>query len=146
MRGGGFFGFVPSGDWFVPLVELIIAATIIYAAYIAIRPSKAEASEVRMFAITGFIGLIHGLGFSFVLQHILKVTSPNIWQSLLAFNVGIEIGQLMIVLVASLLILAASKVREEFGRYLRLTIGAGAAAVAGYWVIERSVPIFQMLV
>ncbi len=48
----------------------------------------AHAFAVLLWCVTGFIGLIHGLGFSFVLQNILKVSSPNIWQSLLAFNIG----------------------------------------------------------
>ena len=45
------------------------------------------------------VGLVHGLGFSFVLHEILKLCSPNLWQSLIAFNVGVEIGQLGIVLL-----------------------------------------------
>lgn len=48
--------------------------------------------------ITALLGLLHGLGFSFVLSEILNLESANLWQSLLAFNVGIEIGQLLIVL------------------------------------------------
>ena len=137
----GFFGYVPSGDWFVPVVELIIAVTIIYAAYVAVRPPKIDRSERSIFLVTGFIGLIHGLGFSFVLQNILKVSSPNIWQSLLAFNIGIELGQVFIVAVAALAVLAASRVSKQFGQNLRIATAGLAAIVAAYWVVERSIPI-----
>ena len=95
----GFFGYVPSGAWFVPSVETGIALSIIYAAALAVKRNGPETSANRStFVVTVLIGLLHGLGFSFVLQEIIQVTSPNIWQSLLAFNVGVEIGQIAIVL------------------------------------------------
>lgn len=137
----GFFGFVPSGDWFIPLVELIIALTILYAAWIAIRTRQGvERSHAGMFLVTSFIGLIHGLGFSFVLHKILKVSSPNIWQSLLAFNVGIEVGQLVIVASASLLIWLFARVGANSERAVRLTMVVAAGCTAMYWVAERSLP------
>ncbi|MBO6894297.1 MAG: HupE/UreJ family protein [Roseibium sp.] len=111
----GFFGFVPKGAWFIPAVEAAIAFSIVYAAVIAIWPGKREqTSEKSMVLVTGAIGLLHGLGFSFVLKNILQVTSPDIWQSLLAFNVGVEIGQLAIVLVVwpALWLLARTNVRS----------------------------------
>jgi hypothetical protein len=95
----GFFGFVPSGAWFIPAVETGIALSIIYAALVAVTGRGAAArSERVMFTITSAIGLLHGLGFSFVLHEILRVDSPNIWQSLLAFNLGVEVGQFLIIL------------------------------------------------
>jgi hypothetical protein len=97
----GFFGLVPSGAWFVPTVEAGIAISIIYAAAIAVLPRATEAnSERNLFIVTSAIGLLHGLGFSFVLHKILQIDSPNIWQSLLAFNVGVEIGQLLIIVLS----------------------------------------------
>ncbi|MCK5362407.1 MAG: HupE/UreJ family protein [Gammaproteobacteria bacterium] len=62
--------------------------------------TKLVGSERSMFFVTCTICLLHGLGFSFVLHKILQITSPDIWQSLLAFNVGVEIGQLTIILAA----------------------------------------------
>ncbi|MEP5569846.1 MAG: HupE/UreJ family protein, partial [Halioglobus sp.] len=138
----GFFGFVPKGDWFIPTIEWLIALTIIYAAALVFRkPDKAGTDGRRVFLVTSFIGLIHGLGFSFVLHHILKVTSPNIWQSLLAFNVGIEIGQLAIVLAASVVIWLATRVGQTVGSRLRQVIALACGVMAFYWVIERSLPL-----
>ncbi len=76
----GFFGFVPSGVWFVPAVETGIALSIIFAAAAAFKSFKDRTrTEFAMVLLTTLIGLLHGLGFSFVLHKILQVTSPNIW-------------------------------------------------------------------
>ena len=94
----GFYGFVPSAAWFVPAVEAGIALSIIYVAAVAVVPGmQQKKGEWTVVGVTGLIGLLHGLGFSFVLQNILQVTSPDIWQSLVAFNIGVEAGQLLIV-------------------------------------------------
>jgi hypothetical protein len=141
----GFFGFVPSGDWFVPAVELTIAITIIFAAVLAIHPLKQrEHGEVAMFAITGFIGLIHGLGFSFVLKNILKISSPNIWQSLVAFNIGIELGQLFIVLSTLLALWSIGKISTVSARRIRVGIALTSGSLACYWVFERGLPLFLL--
>ena len=144
----GFFGFVPTGDWFVPAVELIIALTILYAAWVAIRPRPEgdRSGERRLFWITAFIGLIHGLGFSFVLQNILKVSSPNTWQSLLAFNIGIEVGQVFIVLVAGAVILLFRRLGRAAERGVRVAFSLGAAAMALYWSVERIAPLAAIAV
>jgi hypothetical protein len=82
-------------------VETGIALSIIYAAALAVMSHrKKKSAELEMFYITMVIGLLHGFGFSFVLHELLKVDSPDIWQSLLAFNVGVEVRQLLIISVA----------------------------------------------
>ena len=91
----GFLGYVPQGAWFIPMVETGIALSIVYAAVVAVT---APTTGHRMTTlVTAALGLLHGLGFSVVLTRILKLDAPNLWQSLLAFNAGIEIGQLLIV-------------------------------------------------
>ncbi len=138
----GFFGFVPTAAWFVPAVETGIALSIIYVAVVAILPDlrptfQKSNNEWTVVAITGLIGLLHGLGFSFVLQHILQVTSPNIWQSLLAFNLGVEIGQVLIVLIAWLTFYLIGKTGARAAKINRYAV-AGICAFTGlYWVIER---------
>ncbi len=142
----GFFGFVPTAAWFIPAVETGIALSIIYVAVVAVAPDFKPASksgwqqiknEWAIIAVTGLIGLLHGLGFSFVLQNILQVTSPNIWQSLLAFNLGVEIGQVLIVIASwsvfyliSLLGFRATKINQYI-------VAGVCASTALYWVIER---------
>jgi HupE/UreJ protein len=134
----GFFGYVPSGAWFVPAIETGIALSIIYAAVIAIRPMTVGGrSEWSIFFVTCAIGLLHGLGFSFVLQNILQVTSPDIWQSLLAFNVGVEIGQLAIVLAIWPLFWLMRHMNIKIWRVSQVGTAAFCIAIAALWTVER---------
>jgi hypothetical protein len=138
----GFFGFVPTVAWFVPAVEMGIALSIIYIATVAVLPDfmsgwKQKKNEWTVVGVTGLIGLLHGLGFSFVLQNILQVTSPNIWQSLVAFNVGVELGQLLIVIVAVFVFYLISLLGENVTKINRTIVAGLCAAIASYWVIER---------
>ena len=138
----GFFGFVPTASWFVPAVETGIALSIIYVAVVAIMPNfksswQQKKSEWTVVSVTGLIGLLHGLGFSFVLQNILQVTSPNIWQSLVAFNVGVELGQLLIVFAAVLVFYLISLLGDSVTKINKHIVAGLCATIASYWVIER---------
>lgn len=138
----GFFGFVPTAAWFVPAVETGIALSIIYVALMAILPDfktrwQQRNNEWTVVGVTGLIGLLHGLGFSFVLQNILQVSSPNIWQSLVAFNVGVEIGQLLIVFAAVCVFYLISLLGDRATKLNQYIVAGLCAAIASYWVIER---------
>ncbi len=70
-------GFVPAGRWFPPLVEVLIALSIVYMALenvvVALRNGQnAEASLRWRWLIAGFFGLVHGFGFSFALKQDLQ--------------------------------------------------------------------------
>ncbi len=96
----GFFGFIPTAAWFIPLIETGITSSIIYVVWLSLRKQSitTTSSERTIFFTACMLGLLHGLGFSFVLHDILSINSPNIWQSLLAFNLGVEAGQILIIL------------------------------------------------
>ena len=142
----GFFGLVPSGAWFVPTVETGIALSIIYAAVIAVRPGKGSArNERNMFIVTSAIGLLHGLGFSFVLHKILQVTSPDIWQSLLAFNVGVEIGQLFIILATWPLFRWIQRSSDSTWRLGRIGLATVCIAIAAVWAGQRVLSVIETL-
>ncbi len=126
----GFFGYTLKGDWFIPFVETAIAISIIYAAAIALSKEKRESGIV----MTTIIGLLHGLGFSFVLSEILTIDAPNIWPSILAFNVGVEIGQLGIILVSWLLLFTLFPTRIIA---IRWTIAVPCIAIASIWTGQR---------
>ncbi|MGI9382017.1 MAG: HupE/UreJ family protein [Methyloligellaceae bacterium] len=134
----GFFGFAPQAAWFVPAVETVIALTIIYAGVIALL----ERGRKGTFLVTAFIGLIHGLGFSFVLQQYLKVSSPNVWVSLASFNVGVEIGQVAIVVLVWPLLVLGQRYWPRGSRFGRNAVAAGCIAVAAVWTVERAATIF----
>jgi hydrogenase/urease accessory protein HupE len=140
----GFFGLVPSGAWFIPAIELGIALSIIFAALVAVRQNQnRQPPERAMFAVTVGIGTLHGLGFSFVLHKILQVDSPNIWQSLLSFNVGVEIGQVLIILVSWPLFRLLSRLGERGWLVARWGVAAPCMAVAGFWTIQRATLVVQ---
>jgi hypothetical protein len=134
----GFYGFVPSGAWFVPAVETGIALSIIYVAVVAVVPGlQQKKGEWTVVGVTGLIGLLHGLGFSFVLQNILQVTSPDIWQSLVAFNIGVEIGQLLIVIGAWFVFYLIGLSGAGAAKLNRYLVASVCALIALYWVFER---------
>jgi hypothetical protein len=115
------------------LVESLIAVSILYTAIENIvRP------EVRWrFVLTFGFGLVHGLGFASVLQVMLP--PDHVIGPLLGFNVGVEIGQLVIVAIAlPLAWLAARELGAE--RYRRGAMPALSIAIAAFaikWLIER---------
>jgi hypothetical protein len=142
----GFFGLVPSGVWFIPTIELGIALSIILAALAAVRQTNEhQPSERTMFAVTAGIGTLHGLGFSFVLHKILQVDSPNIWQSLLSFNVGVEFGQVLIILACWPLFRLLSRWGERGWQVIRWGVAAPCIAVAGFWTIQRAMLVMQSI-
>ncbi len=88
------------------VIEFLIPVTIAFTALATLfkpKPSTGRGIQLNyLFAV--FFGLIHGLGFSNYLKALLgKETS--IWQPLLAFNIGLEVGQ--IVIVASFLLITS---------------------------------------
>ena len=101
------------------LIEFLIPVTIAITAFITIlrpKPSSGKGLSINyIFAL--FFGLIHGLGFSIYLRSLLG-REASIWQPLLAFNLGLELGQLVIVgiflLVTSILVGLAGVSRKEW--------------------------------
>lgn len=93
------------------VIEFLIPVTIAITALFTLfkpKPSNGKGISLNYF-FAGFFGLIHGLGFSNYLKELLG-KEASIWQPLLAFNIGLEVGQIIIVtaflLVTSLLHLA----------------------------------------
>lgn len=127
------YGIVPSGNWFPPLVETLIAVSILYMAVEnVLRPNL----QWR-WLITGAFGLVHGFGFSFALANELQFAGNHLLLSLLAFNVGIEIGQLLVlVLVWPALLLLVNR-RGLDARIVVAIVSAIVAHSAWHWMGER---------
>ena len=73
----------------------------------------------------------------FVLHELLKVDSPDIWQSLLAFNVGVEIGQLLIISIAWMVFRSIARMNDRAWQLSRWGIAASCAMVALFWTFQR---------
>lgn len=114
------------------LVESAIAASVVLAALNNIWPVVYGGR----WAIAFLFGLIHGFGFASVLAD-LGLPRDALLLSLVAFNVGVELGQLAI--VAAFLLVAYGLRATRF--YRRAMLGFGSAMVvlvAGTWLVERA--------
>jgi hypothetical protein len=125
------FHLAPQGSWFPPLVETAIATSIVYMAL----ENMAGPNLKRRWLITGMFGLVHGFGFSNALGQSLQFAGSYLLSSLLAFNIGIEIGQLaMLALMLPTLALLRRWVPD---RVVVLALSSIAAVIGGRWFVER---------
>ncbi len=114
------------------LVESIIALSIILIAINNIFPTFHDKSWIVLFVF----GLFHGLGFASVMQD-LPFRMANLTPLLVCFNVGVEIGQIVIVLAVFPIIYWLRK--SKFYQPVFLIAGSALMCViAGKWFIERS--------
>lgn len=84
------------------LIELLIPVTILITSFSTIVKKSKKGGDKLVYAYAAFFGLIHGLGFSNYLKSLLG-KSQSILGPLFAFNVGLELGQLAIVLAMMIL-------------------------------------------
>jgi hypothetical protein len=124
-------GLAPSGLWFPPLIETLIALSIVYMAFENI---VAKRHPRRWLLAFGF-GLIHGFGFSLFLRDSLQFAGAHLATSLFSFNIGVELGQLLVVGIAvPVLTLVFRRVPERVGIIL---ISALVAHSAWHWMTAR---------
>ena len=140
-------GFSPPINW----VETIIALSVVLAGINIVLPVFRESS----WKVAASFGLVHGFGFASVLAE-LGLSRSNLFVSLLSFNLGVEIGQLLIVILATPFLLLLAKGQLTKGQLTegQLTKGqlvkgqwlpklarfgaAGTAAIIGLaWTIQR---------
>ena len=137
------FGVAPNALWFPPLIETLIALSIVYMAFENIVGAKLG----HRWMVTFGFGLIHGFGFSFLFSETLQFAGGHLFSSLLAFNIGVEIGQIFILflVIPILNIVFKYLVDERMGTIL---LSALLAHSAWHWMIERGITLnlyqFQM--
>ena len=126
------YGYAPDVGWFPPLIETLIAVSIVYMALENIVVEH----PARRWIITFFFGLVHGFGFSFVLRDTLQFAGSHILTSLLSFNIGVELGQLLVLalFVPALNLLFRYVVAQRLGTII---LSALVAHQAWHWMIER---------
>jgi hypothetical protein len=125
-------GIVPDSLWFPPLIETLIAGSILYMALENIVGARLK----RRWLIAFGFGLVHGFGFSFALKDSLQFAGSHLAVSLFTFNVGVEIGQLLVLALAVPLVSLAFKrvVAERLGIVI---LSAFVAHTAWHWMVER---------
>jgi hypothetical protein len=148
------YNFAPDALWFPPLIETLIATSIVYMALenivVASRGTQSSQSTSggafaglaalalkRRWLVTFGFGLVHGFGFSFALRRTLQFAGSHLLTSLLSFNIGVELGQLLVLvlLIPALDLLFRFVVAERMGT---ITLSAVVAHTAWHWLSERA--------
>ena len=117
-------------------IEALIALTIIYLA-LEIKDERNNKSTPWLMAF-GF-GLLHGFGFAGALSEI-GIANEQLLLSLLFFNIGIEIGQLIMIPLFLISIWLLQKVKFNFSVTKLSSYAIGG--MGSFWLIERVLGIF----
>ena len=131
-------GLAPNALWFPPLIETLIALSIVYMAFENIVGAKLHSRWMIAF---GF-GLVHGFGFSFALSESLQFAGAHLLTSLVSFNVGVELGQLAVlaVMVPVLEIAFRKWLPEVMGV---IALSAFLAHTGWHWFLDRGGALIQ---
>tara|TARA_R110000824_G_scaffold142570_5_gene309710 strand:- start:315 stop:1304 length:990 start_codon:yes stop_codon:yes gene_type:complete len=121
-------------------VEAVIALSIIF---LAIEVVKAKPDEIRLserfpWIVAFLFGLLHGFGFAGALAEI-GLPEGDVPLALLTFNLGVEIGQLVIVAVALTALHAIGKFQGLWLQPTKTAMAYGIGIISTYWFIERVV-------
>ena len=133
------FDAAPGALWFPPLVETLIAASIVY---MALENIVGVTAVKRRWAITFLFGLVHGFGFSFALRETLQFAGSHLLTSLVSFNLGVELGQLFAlgIMLPALWLLFRYVVAERIGAII---LSALVAHTAWHWMIDRGSALLE---
>jgi hypothetical protein len=131
MAGASYLGFgnLPS--------LLLLGAGLFAANYLMLSGHLRDAARLRI-VVTVVFGLIHGFGFAADLLE-LRLPSGQLFSILLGFNLGVEIGQLTLVLVALGLVGLLVRAKLALPRPIVVdTLSAGLVGLGMFWFISRS--------
>ena len=127
------YDLAPSALWFPPLIETLIAISIVF---MALENIVGAGSVRRRWIIAFAFGLVHGFGFSFALRETLQFAGSHLLTSLLSFNIGVELGQLLVLalLIPLLDALFRFVIAERMGTII---LSALVAHTGWHWMLER---------
>jgi hypothetical protein len=121
------------------LVEPLIAATI---AFVAIENLFLEGMPGWRPLLVFVFGLVHGLGFAGFFGE-LGLPEGQFWSALIGFNIGVEIGQVAVVIAAALLVFCARRYvtairpQDAYRRYVVLPASFAIAVTGIAWIVQR---------
>ncbi|MEE4300130.1 MAG: HupE/UreJ family protein [Pseudomonadales bacterium] len=132
-------GWAPRGAWFPALMEALIAASVVWLAvanlYRLLGGSTERTADGR-WRLAFLFGLVHGFGFAFMLAERLQFAGDQLLLALVSFNVGVELGQLLFLVVAVPLL---TMLLARTQRTLTLALVAGLVLhTAWHWLLERA--------
>lgn len=131
-------GLAPRALWFPPLIETLIALSIVFMAFENIIGAQLH----RRWMIAFGFGLVHGFGFSFALSQSLQFAGTHLLTSLLSFNIGVELGQIFV------LLLTIPVLNFLFKRWLpevmgTIVLSAFLAHIGWHWMVDRGEGLLQ---
>lgn len=115
------------------IVEPLIAISIVFLAIENIYSSKVEPWRMVMVFL---FGMVHGMGFAGALSQ-LGMPQYAFATALISFNVGVELGQLSIILLMYFCVSRLFSEQWWYRRRIVIPASLAIAMVAGYWTIER---------
>jgi hypothetical protein len=115
------------------IVEPVIALSIIFVAVENIFLRELRPWRI---AIVFLFGLIHGLGFASALNEI-GLPGNKFYTSILSFNAGVEIGQVIVIVCVFLFIIIPSGKKEWYRKFVVYPVSILIALIAAYWFIKR---------
>ena len=118
------------------LIETLIPITIFCTALLNIASKNTGKALSLQYLIALGFGLIHGLGFSNYFKA-LMADSNDVLFPLFSFNLGIELGQLLIVFIFGLLLYLATHIKKIKHRDWNLVISGAAAGISLMMILEK---------
>ena len=116
------------------VVEPIIALSIFF---VAVENMLVRELRPSRLGIVFLFGLVHGMGFAGALSD-LGLPPSSYFSALVSFNVGVELGQLAVILTAYFLLGRWFSKESWYRGYVVNPVSAGIALIALYWTVERT--------
>ncbi|MES2003357.1 MAG: HupE/UreJ family protein [Bacteroidota bacterium] len=115
------------------IIEPLIALSILYVALENILSPRLKASRI---GIVFLFGLVHGLGFAGALAE-MGLPKNAYFTSLVMFNVGVELGQVTVILAAYFLLAKWFSTKAYYRSRIVIPISVLIACIAAFWTIQR---------
>ncbi len=115
------------------VIEPLIALSIVFIAVENLVTK--ELNKFRLLLVFGF-GLVHGLGFAGALGE-LGLPRNAFFSSLISFNVGVEVGQVLVILIAYFLLGKWFSEKAWYRQRVVYPMSCVIGLIAAYWTIER---------
>lgn len=119
-------------------VEVVIALSIVFLAVeiVKSKPGESRLSERFPWIVAFLFGLLHGFGFAGALAEI-GLPQDDVPLALFTFNIGVEIGQLLIVASGLLVLALVRRLPGDWLRPVKRVAAYGIGTISTYWFLER---------
>lgn len=122
-------------------VETVIALSILFLALEVVAAIKGTGDNQRLserypWMVAFLFGLLHGFGFAGALAEI-GLPQDDVPLALLTFNLGVELGQLLIVIIGLALLRIVGHFKPQYLKTVKLILAYAIGIIATYWFIER---------